>query len=88
MQEEVGLELPASSLSALGHWQGEAANDDADLVSAQVYLAAGIHQALARAEIAELRWLDLAAEETPDLAPLISLFLLPILRAMDLPLAR
>lgn len=81
VSEEVGLELSADQLSHLGHWLGEAANRDADLVSAEVYLAAGQHQATAQAEIAELRWIPLSSPASTDLAPLIVLFLLPLLRS-------
>ena len=81
VSEEVGLELPANQLSHLGHWLGEAANQDADLVSAEVFLASGQYQATAQAEIAELRWISPSAPASTDLAPLIVLFLLPLLRS-------
>ncbi|AJT41323.1 NUDIX hydrolase [Psychromicrobium lacuslunae] len=80
VSEEVGLELSIDQLSYLGHWLGEAANQDADLVSAEVFLASGEHQATAQAEIAELRWIPLNTAANADLAPLIALFLLPLLR--------
>ncbi|WP_394938600.1 NUDIX domain-containing protein [Psychromicrobium sp. YIM B11713] len=83
--EEVGVQLDAADLRHLGHWEGPAANSDASSVSAQVYLAARHHEAVAQAEIAELRWISVHAEPSEDLAPLTSLFLLPLLRKLDPP---
>lgn len=83
VEEETGLVLATSSLEPLGSWQGEAANDDADQVSAELYLALlalGEGQPVAQAEIAELRWIPLDADG-PELAPLLRQFLLPNLRS-------
>ena len=80
VREETGIEIPASALNTLGSWLGEAANDDADQVQADVFLAEGSWQPQAQAEIAELRWIPLTADGE-ELAPLLRQFLLPILRA-------
>lgn len=79
VREETGIELPSSALTSLGRWLGEAANDDADQVCADLYLADGLWQARPQAEIAELRWIPLDADG-PELAPLLRDFLLPTLR--------
>ncbi|MBQ1444019.1 MAG: NUDIX domain-containing protein [Renibacterium sp.] len=84
VREETGLAIPAGQLQRLGSWLGEAANDDADQVQAELYLAAGHWIPTAQAEIAELRWIPLTADGA-ELAPLLREFLLPELRARSIP---
>lgn len=81
VREETGIELPAAGLRSLGSWLGEAANDDADQVHAELYLASGSWMPVAQAEIAELRWIPLTADGA-ELAPLLRQFLLPMLHSM------
>ncbi len=79
--EEIGVDLPRAEIRPLGHWLGAAANDDADLVSAEVFIISaarlGRQQPRALAEIAELRWVSADTMDTELLAPLIQAFVLP-----------
>lgn len=84
LEEEVGIVVPPESLVLLGSWLANAANEAATQIEATVFTAPGIWSARASAEIAEIRWLDLAAELPDDLAPLLTDHVLPALsRASD-----
>lgn len=81
LKEEVGLQIPASELELLGVWTGTAANEDNTDIAATVFMAPGAWPAESvrpAAEIAELRWMDVAtAGDFDDLAPLLTDYVLP-----------
>jgi 8-oxo-dGTP pyrophosphatase MutT (NUDIX family) len=79
LAEEVGIVLPADQLVLLGVWYADAANEAATQIQATVFTAPGVWHAHPSAEIAEIRWLDLAAELPDDLAPLLTEHVLPAL---------
>lgn len=72
LEEEVGIVLPPEKLVLLGVWLADAANEAATQIEATVFTAPGVWSAQPSAEIAEIRWLDLAAELPDDLAPLLT----------------
>lgn len=85
LAEEAGIVVAPDSLELMGVWNGTAANESNTDIEATVFIAPGswdsrlIHPA---AEIAELRWMDIAdAEDFDDLAPLLTEFVLPRLLA-------
>ena len=81
LAEEVGIVLAPESLEPLGIWLADAANEAATQIEATVFTAPGVWSAHPSAEIAEIRWLDLAGELPDDLAPLLTDHVLPALTA-------
>jgi len=81
LAEEVGIVLPPEALQPLGRWLADAANEAATRIDATVFTAPGTWTAAPSAEIAEIRWLDLAGELPGDLAPLLTDHVLPLLAA-------
>lgn len=81
LEEEVGIVLAPEELILLGTWLADAANEAATRIEATVFTAPGIWSARPSAEIAEIRWLDLAADLPDDLAPLLTDHVLPALTA-------
>jgi 8-oxo-dGTP diphosphatase len=77
LAEEVGIVLDPSELQLMGVWIAEAANEAATDIEATVFLAPGSWEAHPSAEIDEIRWLELDAEPTRDLAPLLTDHILP-----------
>jgi 8-oxo-dGTP diphosphatase len=81
LAEEVGLTIAPEQLELMGVWTGTAANESNTDIEATVFTAPGTWDAAgieAAAEIAELRWLDLAdASNFDDLAPLLTEYVLP-----------
>ena len=73
--------LAPDRLDLLGCWLADAANEAATQIEATVFTAPGVWSARPSAEIAEIRWLDLAAELPGDLAPLLTDHVLPALSA-------
>ena len=81
--EEVGISIEPASLALLGHWRAPAANEADTDIDSTVYTAdlADPEPCVAR-EIEELRWLDPGrASGYDDLAPMITLHVLPALAA-------
>jgi 8-oxo-dGTP pyrophosphatase MutT (NUDIX family) len=79
LEEEVGIVLAPAALALLGTWLADAANEPATQIEATVFTAPGTWSARPSAEIAEIRWLDLAADLPDDLAPLLTDHVLPAL---------
>ncbi|MDQ0211699.1 NUDIX hydrolase [Arthrobacter bambusae] len=79
LAEEVGIDVDPAGLEPLGSWLAAAANEAATDIEATVFTAPGTWEAHPSAEIAEIRWLDLAAELPDDLAPLLTDHVLPLL---------
>lgn len=77
--EEVGIAVAPEELLPMGVWLAEAANEAATDIEATVFTAPGTWTAHPSAEIAEIRWLDLAADLPADLAPLLTDHILPAL---------
>jgi 8-oxo-dGTP pyrophosphatase MutT (NUDIX family) len=82
LAEEVGIVLDPGELQLMGVWIADAANEAATDIEATVFMAPGTWEAHPSAEIAEIRWLDLAAlgnvSDLPaDLAPLLTDHILP-----------
>jgi 8-oxo-dGTP diphosphatase len=88
LEEEVGIVLAPAQLRPLGFWLADAANEAATQIEATVFTAPGSWSARPSAEIAEIRWLDLAAELPDDLAPLLTDHVLPALAGGPGPAAR
>jgi 8-oxo-dGTP pyrophosphatase MutT (NUDIX family) len=90
LAEEVGIIIAPRDLELMGVWIADAANEAATDIEATVFLAPGTWTARPSAEIAEIRWLDLAgldrelergAPPPADLAPLLTDHILPELAA-------
>jgi 8-oxo-dGTP diphosphatase len=86
LAEEVGIVIDPQDLELMGVWIADAANEAATDIEATVFRAPGTWQAHPSAEIAEIRWLDLAALDNgaalpADLAPLLTDHILPELAA-------
>jgi 8-oxo-dGTP diphosphatase len=79
LEEEVWIVLAPEALALLGTWLADAANEPATQIEATVFTAPGTWSARPSAEIAEIRWLDLAADLPDDLAPLLTDHVLPAL---------
>jgi 8-oxo-dGTP pyrophosphatase MutT (NUDIX family) len=82
LAEEVGIVLEPSELQLMGVWIADAANEAATDIEATVFMAPGTWEAHPSAEVAEIRWLDLAALDRgaplpADLAPLLTDHILP-----------
>lgn len=81
LAEEVGIVVDPRELQLMGTWIADAANEAATEIEATVFRAPGTWTAHPSAEIAEIRWLDLAAPLPADLAPLLTEHILPELAA-------
>jgi 8-oxo-dGTP diphosphatase len=80
VREEVGLEV--GELTPIGEYVGAAANEPGHQIRSTTFRAdvpPGIEPE-AQAEIEELRWHRLSEPATDDLAPVLTEFVLPLLR--------
>ena len=85
IREEIGIERTAGQLTLVGCFDEEAANEPGWRVSSTIYQASDLtaeemDDLHPRAEIAELRWLDLAQPTPTTLAPLLAKHVVPALR--------
>lgn len=87
LAEEVGLHIGASELELMGVWTGTAANESNTDIEATVFIAPGrwaVDSVVAASEIAELRWMDVAAAaDFTDLAPLLTNYVIPRLYQLE-----
>ena len=80
--EELGLVVAPEDLVPLGTWTGPAANEAHTLLVATVFRCPLPAPPEPRAEIEEIDWLEIDRQEhRQDLAPLLTDFVLPLLRA-------
>ncbi|PPF44931.1 NUDIX hydrolase [Pseudoclavibacter sp. AY1F1] len=85
IEEEVGIVLDDADVTLLGEWTTAAANEAATDLVGTVFLATLTGTPRARAEIAELRWVDGypgSTADLDDLAPLLSECVMPELRRL------
>ncbi|MDO4792409.1 MAG: NUDIX domain-containing protein [Buchananella hordeovulneris] len=84
VREEVGLELDPAGLELLGQFDAPAANEPGRRVDSTIFTHPSKERPQLAAEIAELRWQDVAGGELPsDLAPLLAQYVIPALRRAD-----
>lgn len=79
--EELGVVLDPARLEPLGVFHSAAANEPDHRLESTVFTHPPVEIAGPAAEIAELRWLDPAAELPDDLAPMLRDNVLPALAA-------
>lgn len=79
VHEELGIEVPLSSLERIGRFPAPAANEPGRTVLADCFRAPLIGQPRAAAEIEELRWVNPTAPGDAELAPLTGEVLFPLL---------
>ncbi|MDD0842807.1 NUDIX hydrolase [Pseudomonas sp. Gutcm_11s] len=80
LYEELQLSLDEAALTPLGRFRAPAANEADTEIDAQIYRARLPYPVSPAAELEELRWHSLDASATADLAPLLHLHVLPVLR--------
>jgi 8-oxo-dGTP diphosphatase len=80
--EELGCRLTASR--PLGTFEAPAANEPGHTVEGAIHLAEVEGEIAARAEIAELLWIDPAAPPSARLAPLLETRVLPALQTSEM----
>lgn len=80
LHEELQLSLDEAALAPLGRFRAPAANEADTEIDAQIYRARLPHPVSPAAELEELRWHELAATASADMAPLLHLHVLPALR--------
>ncbi|MGN6414827.1 NUDIX hydrolase [Flexivirga sp.] len=78
--EELDIQVRAADLRLLGTFTADAANEPGHTVTATVYEHDFVPVSAPAAEIAELRWADVSADATQDLAPLLAHRVFPALR--------
>lgn len=71
LKEELDLDIDTSELQSLGHFQARAANEPNHWVEADAFVGSLKGAVRAQAEIEELAWLDLHAQQQYVLAPLL-----------------
>lgn len=77
LREELGVQLDEASASRLGEFEADAVNEPGRRVRAEAF-AVAVHGApQARAEIAELRWIDPRDTTGCRIAPLSRVHILP-----------
>ena len=82
IREELGCGIDVSEARHLGDCRALAANEAGAIVEASLYAVSLLGEPTAKAEIAELCWLDLADPDPPPLAALTEVHVLPRLRRL------
>lgn len=78
LAEEIGIRVDEDSVTPLGEFTADAANEPGYLVVADVFAVnIGVQEPRADAEIDELRWVTRADAESLDVAPLARQYFLP-----------
>lgn len=77
LDEELSLQLTASALTTLGHFNEVAANEPDTRVAADIFRGVLAHPVQPAAELEELRWLSAGEPHGDDLAPLLRHHVLP-----------
>lgn len=80
LDEELGVTIRAGSARRLGLFEDEAVHEPGRRVQAEVFAVELVGTPAARAEIAELRWVDPAATGGLVIAPLSARHVLPLAR--------
>lgn len=83
--EEVGITLDPASVTLLGHWSADAANEPGLVITSDVFQAPWTGTPRVRGEIDEIRWLPLTdadALAAQPLAPLLTEHVIPALLAV------
>lgn len=85
LSEELQIEVDTSTLSFLGSFNAEAANEINTLVHAQAFLAclADGQIPMNAAEIAEMKWISLSNPLPEDIAPLLKDSIIPALQTVQ-----
>ncbi len=78
-REELGVDLEVTSLTRLGEFTADAANEAGFTVVAEVFEHPLVGEPAASAEIAELAWVDPADGARDDIAPLLRDAVFPVL---------
>lgn len=78
LDEELGLAVDVGRTEFLGSFEAEAAHESGSTVRAEVFALTASEDLVARAEIAEIRWLDPDEDVDVELAPLTRDVLLPL----------
>ena len=78
--EELGVEVPASQIHALGRHVAAAANEPDHLVDAELFMVTLNSEPRAAAEIDEIAWIDPGAPGDIELAPLTQQAVFTLLR--------
>jgi 8-oxo-dGTP pyrophosphatase MutT (NUDIX family) len=81
LDEELGLAIDPATTRYLGRFTAPAANEPGHLVEAELFSLRSTHAGTLAAEIEEAIWVDPAAVDGLELAPLTSVHVLPIARA-------
>lgn len=79
LHEELNLEVETSALQSLGHFQSKAANEPDHWVEADVFMGRLNGAVSAQAEIEDIAWLDVHAQQQCELAPLLREEVIPAL---------
>ncbi|MFG3450705.1 NUDIX domain-containing protein [Stutzerimonas stutzeri] len=78
--EELDLCIEESQLHSLGHFQSRAANEPDHWVEADVFIGYLTGEVRVQAELEEMIWIDIHAQQQEHLAPLLREQVLPALR--------
>ncbi len=77
--EEVGITLDPASVTLLGTWSADAANEPGLVITSDVFSAPHQGEPTASGEIEEIRWLALGEPTDVPLAPLLTEHVIPAL---------
>lgn len=78
VHEELGVDVPATQIRALGRYVADAANEPGHTVEAELFTVVLENEPRACAEIDEMMWIDAEAPGDIELAPLTRDIVLPL----------